>query len=56
MQLSAPTRIVFLISLILVILALIGFFTPVAILTQYDFWFAVAAWVVLALGTLLTGF
>ena len=55
MNLSAPTQVVFWISLILVILALIGFFWVVPYLTAYAFWLAIASWVVLAVGCMMKG-
>jgi hypothetical protein len=37
------------------VLAVIGKFTPVPYVTIYDFWFAIAAYVVLFLGNVLRG-
>jgi hypothetical protein len=48
MNLSAPTLVVFLVSLALVILALIGHFTRIDFVTQYQFWIAIVAHAVLA--------
>jgi hypothetical protein len=55
MRLSAPTQVVFLISLVLFALALIGHFAHVQYLTQYQFGLAIAAYVVLAAGNLFKG-
>lgn len=55
MNLTAPTHVVFVISLILAILAVIGFLTPVPFITMNDFWFAIAGYVILALGVVLKG-
>jgi len=55
MTLSAPTQVVFWISVILAIIALIGFFVVVPYITAYAFWIAIAAYVVLALGCLMKG-
>jgi hypothetical protein len=55
MNLSAPTLIVFLVALALAVLALIGHFTRIDFVTQYQFWLAIAAYVVLAFGCLVRG-
>ncbi|XSG81261.1 MAG: hypothetical protein ACPW61_09230 [Methyloligella sp. ZOD6] len=55
MNLSAPTQIVFFISLILAILAVVGVFVAIPFVSAYAFWVAVAAYVILALGNLLAG-
>jgi hypothetical protein len=55
MTLSAPTQVVFWISVILAIIALVGFFVVVPYVTAYAFWIAIAAYVVLALGCLMRG-
>jgi 4-amino-4-deoxy-L-arabinose transferase-like glycosyltransferase len=55
LNLSAPTLIVFLVALALAILALIGHFTKIDFVTQYQFWLAIAAYVVLAIGCLVKG-
>ena len=55
-RLSAPTQVVFFISLTLAIAALIVFFvvaTPLGI--QTAFWIAIIAYVVIALGCVLSG-
>lgn len=53
--LSAPTQIIFLISLIIAVVAIIGFFVAIPIVSQYAFWIAIIAYVVLALGCVLKG-
>ncbi|HEY8268063.1 MAG TPA: hypothetical protein VIG34_05325 [Xanthobacteraceae bacterium] len=55
MKLSAPTQVVFIISLILALLALIGHYVNIPIVTQYQFWFAIAGYVVLAAGCMMKG-
>lgn len=55
MKLNAPTMVVFLISLILAILALIGVFVAIPFVSLYAFWFAIIAYIVLALGCVLKG-
>ncbi len=53
MKLSAPTQVVFIIAVIIAIVGLIAFFVPsVAV---YAFWIMTLAFVVLAVGCLLTG-
>lgn len=52
-RLSAPTQLVFLISLIIAVIALIGFFVP--FLSVYAFWIAIVAYVVLALSCVMKG-
>ncbi|MEM6278730.1 MAG: hypothetical protein AAF733_04580 [Verrucomicrobiota bacterium] len=54
MKLSAPTKPIFLVSLVLFILALLGKFA-VAALAPYVLWLALAAWIVIAIGCLLKG-
>jgi hypothetical protein len=55
MNLSAPTMNIFLLSALLFILALVGHFVVIPYVTLYQFWLAIAAFVVLALGNLLKG-
>jgi hypothetical protein len=52
-KLKTPGLPVFLIALALVVLALIGYFMTVPVLTKYQFWLAVAGYLVLALGSTL---
>jgi hypothetical protein len=55
MNLSAPTVPIFLVSVVLFVLALLGHFAAVPILTLYQFWIAILAYVVLAAGALFKG-
>ena len=55
MNLSAPTQVIFWISLILAILALIGYFVVMPFITLYAFWLAIIAYIVLAAGCLMKG-
>lgn len=56
MKLSAPSQLCFLISLIIFIIAVLGAFGVVGAVAGYATWAFIGAWVVLALGCLLTGF
>jgi putative Mn2+ efflux pump MntP len=53
-NLSAPTVPVFLGSVVLAVLALIGHFAKIPFVTEYQFW--IAAYVLLFLGAVLKGF
>jgi hypothetical protein len=55
MNLSAPTIPVFVISLILAILAVVGVLTPIPFITENAFWVAIAAYVVLMIGNIMRG-
>ena len=55
MNLSPPTPAVFVISLILALLAIVGKFVAIPFITEHGFWVAVIAYVVLAVGNLLRG-
>ena len=50
MNLSPPTTVVFIVSLILAALAVIGKFAPIPFITDHGFWVAIVAYVVLAVG------
>jgi purine-cytosine permease-like protein len=52
-NISRPTTLIVIISVILAILALIGHFARVQFLTEYQFWLAMIAYVVLLLGVLV---
>ncbi len=54
MTLHAPAMWVFILSLVLVVLAVVGVFVEIPYLSMYAFWIAVLAYVVLALGNFLT--
>jgi hypothetical protein len=53
MNLHKPSQAVFLIAVALAVMALIGFFVTIPVLTQYQFWFALAGFLLLALGCIL---
>jgi hypothetical protein len=55
MNLSPPTTAVFVISLILAVLAIIGTFVPIPLISAYAFWVAIIAYVMLAVGNLFRG-
>lgn len=55
MKLSAPTKPVFVVTVILAVLALLGAYGVVAPLAGYEFWTMTIAYVVLALACLLKG-
>lgn len=56
MRLNAPTQVVFFISLIIVVLALIGkLVTGTPFLSPYDFWIAIVGYIVLAAGCIMKG-
>lgn len=54
-KLSAPTQLIFLISLVLAILAIVGLFVSIPFVSVYAFWLAIAGYVVLAAGCVLKG-
>jgi hypothetical protein len=55
MSLSPPTTAVFVISLLLAVLAIIGKFVPIPFITDHGFWVAVIAYFVLAIGNVFRG-
>lgn len=55
MNLTPPTTAVFLISVILAALAIIGHFVPIPFVTENGFWVAIVAFVILAIGNLFRG-
>jgi hypothetical protein len=55
MNLSPPTTAVFVISLILAVLAVIGTFVAIPVISANAFWVAVIAYVILAIGNLFRG-
>jgi len=55
LNLSAPTLVTFLVSLALAIIALIGHFAKIDFITLYQFWIAIVAYVLLAIGCLVKG-
>ncbi len=55
MNLSPPTTLVFIVSVILALLAVIGKFAAIPFITENGFWVAILAYVVLAVGNLFRG-
>jgi hypothetical protein len=55
MNLNAPTQLVFILALIVAVLALIGNFVLVPFVTEFKFWFAMVAYIVLAAACVLKG-
>ena len=55
MNLSAPTQPVFLIAVILAILAVVGTFVVIPVISANAFWAMTAAFIILVLGNLLKG-
>ena len=53
MKLNAPSMVMFVVSLILAVLAVVALFVVIPYVTLYAFWFAVVAYVVLAVGCLM---
>ena len=56
MKLTAPTKLVFWIATILVLLGLLAFFITIPFVSDYKYWFEVGAFILLWLGVALTGF
>lgn len=56
MKLSAPKQVVWIISLILGILGILGFLVPLPVITGLAFWLVTVGFVLLVLGTALSGF
>ncbi len=54
-NLNAPSRMTFLISLAIAVVSLLGALVTVPVVTQYAFWLAILAYVVLALGVIMRG-
>ena len=54
-QLSAPSQVLFLVSLALAIIAILGALVILPFVTLYAFWIALLAYLVLAVGCLLKG-
>ncbi len=55
MNLSAPTTVIFVISLILAVLAVLATFVTIPVISPNAFWVAIIAWIVLATGNLMKG-
>ena len=56
MQLTPPKKIVFYISLLLAVLALVGYFVDLPFVTEYGFWLAIVGYALLAAGNAVKGF
>jgi hypothetical protein len=54
-KLNAPTQVMFLVSLVIVLLAIIGLFVNIPVISMYAFWIAVLGYVVLAAACVLKG-
>jgi hypothetical protein len=52
MALHAPPMWMFIVSLIIAVIAVIGVFTPIPYVNSYSFWGAILAYIVLAVGSL----
>lgn len=56
MKLSAPTQIVFLISVVIALLAIIAFFVPnIPVISGNELWTMLVAYIVLLFGNVATG-
>ena len=55
MKLNAPTKLVFLISVVLAILAVVSTFVAIPVVSAYAFWVAIVAYLVLVAGNVLKG-
>jgi hypothetical protein len=55
MKLNAPKQVVWIISVILGVLGIIGNFTAIAVISTYAFWLVTVGFVLLALATALKG-
>ncbi|MCI0470876.1 MAG: hypothetical protein L0Y73_04400 [Candidatus Aminicenantes bacterium] len=54
-RLSAPTKITFFISLIIVIISIVAHFVDIPVLTQYQYWVMLVGWAFLAVGVIFKG-
>jgi hypothetical protein len=55
MNLSPPTTAVFIISVVLAVLAIIGTFAAIPVISANAFWVAIIAYIILAVGNLFRG-
>jgi hypothetical protein len=55
MTLNAPTQILFIISVVIAVIALIGVFVTIPFVSAYAFWLMTAAFVILAAACLFKG-
>jgi hypothetical protein len=53
MKLHAPAMWVFVLSLVIAVLAVVSVLTPIPYITAYEFWVAILAYVILAVGNLV---
>jgi hypothetical protein len=53
MKLHAPALWLFVVSLIIAVIAVVGVFTPIPFVTMYAFWVAILAYIVLAVGNVV---
>ena len=53
MKLHAPALWLFIVSLIIAVIAVVGVFTAIPFVTMYGFWIAILAYVVLAVGNVV---
>ena len=56
MSLSPPTTVVFVISIILALLAIIGNYVAIPFISDNGFWVAIVAYIILACGNIFRGF
>jgi hypothetical protein len=56
MKLTPPKKSTFYVALLLAVLALVGTFVAIPVVSTYAFWLALAAYVVLAAGNYVKGF
>jgi hypothetical protein len=54
-KLNAPTQVMFLVSLVIVLLAVIGLFINIPVISVYAFWIAVIGYGVLVAGCTMKG-
>jgi hypothetical protein len=55
MNLSPPTTAVFIVSVVLAVLAIIGTFVAIPFISSNAFWVAIVAYIILACGNLFRG-
>ena len=56
MKLNAPKQATWLIALLLAVVGVIAYFVAIPVLSGISFWLVLVAFVLLVLGTILTGF
>lgn len=55
MKLSAPTKFIWLLALIVGIVGIIGHFVSLGVITEYNYWLLLAGYVLFVLGTTFKG-